>query len=42
MTGVDVCLRKPQIVTCGLDKFVRVWNYDTKELEASEEFEDNC
>jgi WD40 repeat protein len=25
--GLDVCVRKPLVVTCGVDKSVRVWNY---------------
>jgi len=25
--GLDVCVRKPLIVTCGIDKSVRIWNY---------------
>jgi len=31
--GLDVCIRKPLVVTCGLDKSVRVWNYETKVCE---------
>lgn len=27
VTGLDTCIRKPLVVTCGLDKSVRVWNY---------------
>jgi len=27
ITGMDVCVRKPLLVTCGLDKTVRLWNY---------------
>mmetsp|Transcript_9007 Transcript_9007/g.25093 ORF Transcript_9007/g.25093 Transcript_9007/m.25093 type:complete len:1245 (-) Transcript_9007:111-3845(-) len=25
--GLDVCVRKPLVVTCGADKSVRIWNY---------------
>lgn len=25
--GLDVCVRKPLVVTCGTDKSVRIWNY---------------
>ncbi len=32
-TGLDTCLRKPLIATCGVDKSVRVWNYFDKSLE---------
>ncbi|GBG33254.1 Cilia- and flagella-associated protein 57 [Hondaea fermentalgiana] len=27
ITGLDVCVRKPLIVTCGLDRSVRIWDY---------------
>jgi hypothetical protein len=27
ITGMDVCIRKPLIITCGVDKSLRVWNY---------------
>ena len=33
ITGLDVCLRKPLLVTCGSDKSVRVWNYVDHSLE---------
>eukprot|EP00913_Durusdinium_trenchii_P012567 g11802.t1 len=28
--GLDVCIRKPLVVTCGIDKSARVWNYFEK------------
>ena len=28
--GMDVCIRKPLVVTCGVDKSARVWNYVEK------------
>jgi len=30
ITGMDLCMRKPIIATCSLDKSVRVWNYENK------------
>ncbi|OXB54055.1 hypothetical protein ASZ78_001295 [Callipepla squamata] len=30
ITGLDICIRKPIVATCSLDKSVRVWNYKTK------------
>jgi hypothetical protein len=27
ITGIDVCVRKPLVATCGADKSVRIWNY---------------
>ena len=38
ITGLDVCVRKPIVVTCGTDKTIRVWNYITKTLELKAEF----
>ena len=41
ISGVDVCQRKPIVVTCGADKTIRVWNYLTLDIELSKEFEEN-
>lgn len=38
ITGMDVCVRKPLVVTCGLDRSVRVWNYIEKNTELSKTF----
>ncbi|GAB9468347.1 hypothetical protein Gpo141_00005666 [Globisporangium polare] len=38
VTGMDVCVRKPILVTCGLDKTVRVWNYLDRCCEVSKQF----
>lgn len=38
ITGLDVCVRKPLIATCGLDKSVRIWNYVDGTLEAEDHF----
>ena len=32
VTGMDVCLRKPIIATCSMDKTIRVWNYENKSV----------
>jgi WD40 repeat protein len=26
--GLDVCIRKPLIATCSLDRSVRIWNFE--------------
>ncbi|KAK7495825.1 hypothetical protein BaRGS_00012815 [Batillaria attramentaria] len=31
--GLDVCIRKPLIASCSLDRSVRIWNYETCNLE---------
>ena len=38
ITGMDVCVRKPLVVTCGIDKSVRVWNYLDSSLELMKYF----
>ncbi|ESO04898.1 hypothetical protein HELRODRAFT_78579 [Helobdella robusta] len=38
ITSVDVCVRKPLIVTSSLDKTVLLWNYVTCHLELYKEF----
>ncbi|MGH0169155.1 UNVERIFIED_CONTAM: hypothetical protein FKN15_005121 [Acipenser sinensis] len=30
ITGLDICIRKPLIATCSLDRSVRIWNYETR------------
>ncbi|CAG5122075.1 unnamed protein product, partial [Candidula unifasciata] len=42
ITGVDVCIRKPLVVTCALDCSVRVWNYDTYNLEMHKVFNEEA
>jgi len=27
ITGMDLCVRKPLCVTCGMDRSIRIWNY---------------
>jgi len=36
--SLDVAIRKSLIVTCGADKFIRVWNFLTMSQEAAKEF----
>ncbi|KAH9523432.1 Cilia- and flagella-associated protein 57 [Bulinus truncatus] len=31
--GLDVCIRKPLIATCSMDRSVKIWNYETCNLE---------
>merc|ERR1719230_1982464 len=40
--GMDVCARKPLVVTCGLDKSVRVWNYMEKTCELCKFFNEEA
>eukprot|EP00003_Mantamonas_plastica_P007526 TRINITY_DN1634_c0_g1_i5.p1 TRINITY_DN1634_c0_g1~~TRINITY_DN1634_c0_g1_i5.p1 ORF type:complete len:1021 (+),score=468.18 TRINITY_DN1634_c0_g1_i5:488-3550(+) len=38
ITGIDTCIRKPLIATCGLDRTVRIWNYVDRTLELEKPF----
>ena len=40
--GMDVCVRKPLVVTTGVDNTVRVWNYADKRQELSKTFADTA
>lgn len=39
ITDFDICLRKPLLATCSMDKYVKIWNYTDFTLENSKEFE---
>eukprot|EP00282_Hemiselmis_andersenii_P016281 CAMPEP_0114178544 /NCGR_PEP_ID=MMETSP0043_2-20121206/38603_1 /TAXON_ID=464988 /ORGANISM="Hemiselmis andersenii, Strain CCMP644" /LENGTH=568 /DNA_ID=CAMNT_0001276969 /DNA_START=30 /DNA_END=1733 /DNA_ORIENTATION=- len=41
ITGLDVCVRKPLVATCGADRSVRVWNYVDKTCEVAKVFQDD-
>lgn len=41
ITGLDVCVRKPLVATCGADKSVRIWNYLDKTCEVAKFFQDD-
>ncbi|CAF1015427.1 unnamed protein product, partial [Adineta ricciae] len=42
VTGCDTCIRKQLIATCGIDKTVRIWNYETGALELYKEFQEEA
>jgi hypothetical protein len=42
ITGMDVCARKPLVVTCGVDRCVRVWNYLTHHEEVNKYFPEDA
>ncbi|XP_024126534.1 cilia- and flagella-associated protein 57 isoform X2 [Oryzias melastigma] len=42
ITGLSVCFRKPLVATCSLDRSVHIWNYETKELDLSKQFQEEA
>ncbi|KND01929.1 uncharacterized protein SPPG_02436 [Spizellomyces punctatus DAOM BR117] len=40
ITGMDTCIRKPLLATCGTDRSVRIWNYLDNSLEVFKYFLD--
>jgi WD40 repeat protein len=40
INGLDICLKKHLVATCGHDNSIRIWNYHTKSLEICESFMD--
>lgn len=42
VTGLDVCVRKPLLVTCGLDRTVRVWNYIDRTCDVAKRFNEEA
>jgi len=35
---MDICVRKPLVATCGLDKTIKIWNYEEKTIELNWQF----
>ncbi len=42
ITGVDTCIRKPLVVTCSLDRTVRVWNYLDRTIDLNKTFQEEA
>lgn len=40
--GLDVCVRKPLVVTCGTDKTVRIWNFVDRTQELCKVFNEEA
>ena len=40
ISGLDVCVRKPLVMTCGADRTLRLWNYQSKKCEQVKHFAD--
>jgi len=39
--SIDTCARKPIIASCGVDRYVKLWNYFTGECELDKCFQEN-
>jgi len=42
ITGLDVCIRKPLIATCSMDRSIRIWNFETSILELYKIFQEEA
>ncbi|XP_026709706.1 cilia- and flagella-associated protein 57 [Athene cunicularia] len=42
ITGMDICVWKPILATCSLDRSVRIWNYKTNTLELYKEYQEEA
>ena len=42
MTGLDTCIRKPLIATCGSDRSIRIWNYVDRSTDLCKVFSEEC
>ncbi|KGL93039.1 WD repeat-containing protein 65, partial [Charadrius vociferus] len=42
ITGLDICVWKPILATCSLDRSVRIWNYKTNTLELYKEYREEA
>ncbi|KAL0484427.1 flagella-associated protein [Acrasis kona] len=41
VTGMDICIQKSIIATCGSDRTIRIWNYMKRSVELYKEFVDD-
>ncbi|NXW67652.1 CFA57 protein, partial [Hirundo rustica] len=42
ITGLDMCIWKPILATCSLDRSVRIWNYKRNTLELCKEYQEEA
>ncbi|NWS73884.1 CFA57 protein, partial [Crotophaga sulcirostris] len=42
VTGLDICIWKPILASCSLDRTVRIWNYETSTLELCKEYQEEA
>ncbi|NWX48456.1 CFA57 protein, partial [Steatornis caripensis] len=42
ITGLDICIWKPIVATCSLDRSVRIWNYKMNTLELCKEYREEA
>ncbi len=41
ITGIDVCVRKPLVASCSLDRWLVIWNYDTSQIELKQNVDED-
>ncbi|XP_072275438.1 cilia- and flagella-associated protein 57 [Pyxicephalus adspersus] len=42
ITGLSICIRKPLIATCSMDRSVRIWNFENNTLELYKEYQEEA
>jgi len=42
VTGIDTCIQKPYVATCGMDKTVRILDYEKDEMILQQKFNTEC
>ncbi|KAM5149014.1 cilia- and flagella-associated protein 57 [Mantella aurantiaca] len=42
ITGLSICIRKPLMATCSLDRSVRIWNYENNSLELYKDYQEEA
>ncbi|XP_069083885.1 cilia- and flagella-associated protein 57 [Pleurodeles waltl] len=42
ITGLGICIRKPLLATCSLDRSVRIWNFETNVLDLYKEYQEEA
>ncbi|XP_018422114.1 PREDICTED: cilia- and flagella-associated protein 57 isoform X1 [Nanorana parkeri] len=42
ITGLSICIRKPLIATCSLDRSVRIWSYENNTLELYKDYQEEA
>ncbi len=41
ITGISVCIKKPFMITCSLDRWLNIWNYETSLMEFQKHYNED-